>query len=81
MELREIVNRPDNIPVDEKEMVYVVEQYIHIRKQVKVNVQPGRQVFGGQVFVTQNSYMQDISKLVAAHAYACTWLRNNGYGN
>lgn len=69
MNLKEIISRHDRYPVDEMEMIFVVENYIKDRKGVNVNI---------DIRTNRNeiSYTFQIHKLINAYNYAKIYHNN-----
>lgn len=72
MNLKEIVNRHDSIPIQQDEAFFVISEYIKIRKGV--DVQPRiENRFGSLHAVAQVQLMGNML------IHAICWLKENGY--
>ena len=72
MDLREIINRPDDVPIEEEESYFVIREYIKIRKGKNVN--PRIETRFGHIYS-----MQECHLMLNMLNYAIIWLRENKY--
>lgn len=69
MNLRDIVNRPDGYPIDQDEAVFVIEQYVKIRK--------GKEIKG---YIETNygalNTSKELNLMMKMSTHAICWLRD-----
>lgn len=70
MDLKEIVNRPDNYTITQDEALFVIKEYIKIRKNVDVN--PTIDIRSGKMKV-----IMELKMMIEMVTYAVGWLRGN----
>ena len=68
MDLKEIVNRPDNYAITQEEVLFVIKEYIKIRKNVDVN--PTIDVRSGNM-----KAIMELQMMIEMATYAVGWLR------
>ena len=70
MNLREIVQRPKNLPFDNDEMVFVVENYIKDKTGKKVDINILKDLHNIHRFAFEPMYVQECTKLMSAFCVA-----------
>lgn len=68
MDIKEIVNRPYEYPISQEESLFVIREYIRIRKGVVIN--PEIDVRHGQM-----KAMIELQMMAEMSNHACLWLR------
>ena len=78
MQLGEIINRPNRSLYEQGELIYVVQQYIKIRKGIDVKIDLLR---GADIYTPfgQMHYVTECQKLSQAFNFAAGWFKQNGY--
>jgi hypothetical protein len=76
MELKEIVNRSNNIPIQEEEAMYLTKEYVKVRKGVDVNPNLTDDL---AVIHTKNGIELVNQITIMHHLVNCAigWFRNN----
>ena len=64
MNLKEIVNRPDRLPLETSECVFVIKEYIKIRKKVDIKL-------------SSSPSMTDLPLMGKMTTFAICWLREH----
>lgn len=70
MDLKEIVNRPNETPIQEQEACLVIKEYIKARKGVEI--QPKIETRLGQIYA-----MREVNLMHEMLNYAIGWFRQN----
>ena len=72
MEIQEIVQRPDNLPISEEEAMFLITEYIRVKKGVKVNMHIEKR-YG--IFGMEREY----SLMAKMLPYAVSYFRENRF--
>jgi hypothetical protein len=76
MTIQEIINRPPTEPIDEAEMIEVVEFYIKVRKDRDVKINLMKNIPPNDMFMAQQ-YFNQLQLLISAYDHAVLWLKDN----
>lgn len=74
MDLKEIVNRNPKIPVEQEECLFVIKEYIKIRKNVEV--EPMIDTRWGMI----NTNLE-LTRMMQMFNHATAWLKSNHFKN
>jgi hypothetical protein len=70
MNLKEIVNRPDNYVIDQSEALFVIKEYVKARKGV--DIEPVINTTNGKIYTGM-----ELQKMTEMATHAVGWFRAN----